>query len=182
MTPALARAVIAAALSVMVVSLAVGGAPPFEATRVDAATTTVTSTGTGTSTATGTASSTATATSTGTATATSSPTGTATVTPTSTGTATPTVTATATVTVTVTATATATATVTPVQALMITTTSLPSSLTNVAYVQMVAVVGGTPPYSWSVISGATPEGIGLDSGTGLISGTPWNGGSGTFTV
>ncbi|RLT27805.1 MAG: hypothetical protein DWI48_02545 [Chloroflexi bacterium] len=66
--------------------------------------------------------------------------------------------------------------------MQIVTTSLPTSLTNVAYVQLVAVVGGTLPYSWSVISGAPPEGISLDGGTGLVSGTPWNAGTGMFTV
>ena len=32
--------------------------------------------------------------------------------------------------------------------------------------------GGTPPYAWSIVSGALPAGVALNTATGLISGTP----------
>ena len=41
--------------------------------------------------------------------------------------------------------------------------------------------GGTPPYSWSISSGALPAGIGLSPG-GVISGTPSAAGHPSFTV
>jgi putative Ig domain-containing protein/matrixin/Ig-like domain-containing protein len=45
--------------------------------------------------------------------------------------------------------------------------------------QMVAS-GGTPPYSWSIATGALPSGLGLNGSTGLISGTATV--SGAFTA
>ena len=49
------------------------------------------------------------------------------------------------------------------------------------YSQQFSAIGGTPPYSWSVISGALPPGLSLSS-SGTISGTPGTTGSYTFTV
>jgi len=45
--------------------------------------------------------------------------------------------------------------------------------------QMVAS-GGTPPYAWSISTGALPSGLGINGATGLISGTPLV--SGSFTA
>jgi len=42
--------------------------------------------------------------------------------------------------------------------------------------------GGTPPYRWSLSSGALPAGLSLDSTTGTISGTPSAAGTYNFTV
>jgi hypothetical protein len=42
--------------------------------------------------------------------------------------------------------------------------------------------GGTPPYTWSIASGALPSGLILDPLTGLISGTPTLAGAFNFTV
>src|SRR6185369_4332871 len=42
--------------------------------------------------------------------------------------------------------------------------------------------GGTLPYNWSISSGSLPTGLSLNSGTGVISGTPTAGGSSSFTV
>ncbi len=43
-----------------------------------------------------------------------------------------------------------------------------------------AARGGTPPYAWSVASGALPSGLAINSQTGAISGTPTA--SGTFSL
>lgn len=40
--------------------------------------------------------------------------------------------------------------------------------------------GGTPPYLWSITAGALPAGLGLNAGTGAVTGTP--SASGDFTV
>lgn len=40
------------------------------------------------------------------------------------------------------------------------------------YSSEILVDGGTPPYTFSVISGALPDGLTLDSVTGIVSGTP----------
>jgi hypothetical protein len=53
----------------------------------------------------------------------------------------------------------------------INTTSLPDGKLNVAYFASLSATGGTPPYTWTVISGALPPGISLSTG-GTISGTP----------
>jgi len=42
--------------------------------------------------------------------------------------------------------------------------------------------GGTPPYTWAVTSGALPSGLGLNSTTGLLSGTPMATGHSAFTI
>ena len=41
-----------------------------------------------------------------------------------------------------------------------------------AYSQTLSIAGGTGPYTWSVSSGALPQGLTLNSSTGVISGTP----------
>lgn len=69
-----------------------------------------------------------------------------------------------------------------VNTLQITTSSLPTGHQWISYGSNVSVTGGTTPYSWSIISGSLPAGVTLDSGTGLISGTPVNFGTFNFTV
>ncbi len=64
----------------------------------------------------------------------------------------------------------------------ITTYSLPGGTVNSAYSATLAATGGTPPYSWSVISGALPAGLALNAGTGTISGTPTTAGTASFSV
>lgn len=64
--------------------------------------------------------------------------------------------------------------------LAISTGSLPDGRTGTAYNQTVTATGGTPPYSWSVISGTLPAGLTL--GAGQITGTPTAGGTARFTL
>lgn len=56
--------------------------------------------------------------------------------------------------------------------LSITTSSLLDGTVNMPYTAMVAVVGGTPPYNWSISTGGLPAGLILNRSTGAISGTP----------
>lgn len=66
--------------------------------------------------------------------------------------------------------------------LAITTTTLPAGTQNTAYSSTVSASGGVTPYSWSIVSGALPAGLTLNSSTGAISGTPTGSGSSNFTV
>jgi Leucine-rich repeat (LRR) protein len=64
----------------------------------------------------------------------------------------------------------------------ITTTALPDGMVGVAYSQTLSAIGGVQPYSWSVISGALPAGLSLNSLTGQISGTATAEETASFTV
>src|SRR6266403_1504625 len=65
--------------------------------------------------------------------------------------------------------------------LSVSTTSLPNATQSAAYNQSLAAVGGTAPYSWSILSGTLPSALTLSTG-GQISGTPTILGTSTFTV
>ena len=67
------------------------------------------------------------------------------------------------------------------QPLCVTSTSVPDGVVGTPYSAPVSAVGGTPPYSWSLVSGSLPPGLALSS-TGTISGTPTVAGSFTFTL
>jgi Putative Ig domain len=65
----------------------------------------------------------------------------------------------------------------------ITTVSLPSDVEGTAYNQTVVATGGLAPLSYSVSVGSLPAGLGLNSSTGAISGTPTGpNGNVSFTV
>jgi hypothetical protein len=64
----------------------------------------------------------------------------------------------------------------------VTTTSLPAAPVTVAFSQTLAASGGTGAYSWSVVSGVLPLGLGLNTATGAITGAPTTVGSYSFTV
>src|SRR5439155_24324950 len=64
----------------------------------------------------------------------------------------------------------------------ITTTTLSAGVQNLTYSTTLAANGGTTPYTWSITSGTLPSGLGLNSSTGVISGTPTVLGTSSFTV
>ena len=64
--------------------------------------------------------------------------------------------------------------------LAITTTSVPGGTEGEAYTATLGATGGTGTYTWSVISGALPDGLSLSAGA--ISGTPTAAGTSDFTV
>jgi hypothetical protein len=56
----------------------------------------------------------------------------------------------------------------------------PQAFVGSSFVYQLAVTGGTAPHVWSIATGSLPSGLVLDSGTGLISGTPTAVGVATF--
>ncbi|HEU0114582.1 MAG TPA: putative Ig domain-containing protein, partial [Thermomicrobiales bacterium] len=66
--------------------------------------------------------------------------------------------------------------------LTITTTSLPNGALNSAYSGSLAAIGGTGALTWSVISGALPNGVTLNAATGALSNTALAAGTFTFNV
>src|SRR5262249_39156139 len=66
--------------------------------------------------------------------------------------------------------------------LTITTATLPAATAGVAYAATLGATGGTPPYTWSIASGALPAGLTLTAATGTIAGTPTATGTASFTV
>src|ERR1700691_4520072 len=62
--------------------------------------------------------------------------------------------------------------------LTITTTSVPVATQYQSYSTTLTASGGTPPYSWSVVSStgvSLPEGMSLNAATGAVSATQVNG-------
>jgi len=57
-----------------------------------------------------------------------------------------------------------------------------SAVKGILFTNTLSATGGTPPYSWSVASGALPPGIGLNATTGALSGAPTASGSFSATV
>jgi Putative Ig domain len=69
----------------------------------------------------------------------------------------------------------------PSDPLSISTTTLSSGQTSVAYNASLGATGGTAPYTWTIASGDLPAGLTLST-SGTISGTPTSAGLANFTV
>jgi hypothetical protein len=72
--------------------------------------------------------------------------------------------------------------ISPANTLTITTSSLPNGTVDTAYSQTVAVVNGTPPYTFSVSAGSLPSPLTLNAANGAITGTPNTAGQANFTI
>lgn len=68
-----------------------------------------------------------------------------------------------------------------VNPLEVSTASLPNGKIGSKYSTTLLAAGGDPPYTWTLESGALPEGLSLSS-AGVISGTPLLSQAKTFTV
>ncbi len=66
--------------------------------------------------------------------------------------------------------------------LSISAAALAGGVVGIAYAQTLAVSGGTPPYQWTIASGALPPGLTLAPTTGIISGTPTAAGTSPATI
>ena len=60
--------------------------------------------------------------------------------------------------------------------------TLPNGAIGSPYSQTVSAVGGTAPYTFTLSSGALPNGLTLNSSSGVISGTPTAAGTFNFTI
>ncbi|OGW41977.1 MAG: hypothetical protein A2X57_03860, partial [Nitrospirae bacterium GWD2_57_8] len=76
-------------------------------------------------------------------------------------------------------TASATVSIAVAAQLVIDTPNLSSGLISRPYSDDLAAMGGTPPYTWSVLSGSLPDGLTMNGTSGAIAGIP--GSAGTFT-
>ena len=54
--------------------------------------------------------------------------------------------------------------------------------TGVSFSSATGITGGTAPFTWSIVSGALPPGLTLNSMTGVISGVPTSAGTFSFTI
>ena len=66
--------------------------------------------------------------------------------------------------------------------LKIVTVSLMPGSVAVSYSQALAASGGSPPYQWSIVGGALPDGLSLNNSAPAITGTPGVSGTFNFTL
>ena len=69
-----------------------------------------------------------------------------------------------------------------VEGIKISPATLPEATEGEPYSATLTAEGGEKPYTWALASGSLPEGLSLDPGTGVISGTASNAGESTFDV
>jgi hypothetical protein len=68
------------------------------------------------------------------------------------------------------------------QTLTISPANIPNATSNVPYSFALGVTGGKAPYTWSLSAGGLLTGFAIDLNTGLLSGTPTQAGTYTFTI
>ena len=61
-------------------------------------------------------------------------------------------------------------------------TTAPAGTVALPYQLSLSATGGTTPYNWSIVSGSLPDGLSLNTSSGMISGTPTSSGTANFTV
>ncbi len=61
------------------------------------------------------------------------------------------------------------------------TITLPDATEDSSYSRQVNVTGGTSPYTWTIVSGSLPDGLTLRANTGVISGTPDDDTTGSYS-
>lgn len=66
--------------------------------------------------------------------------------------------------------------------LAISTSSLPNGQVGSSYQTSLVATGGTPPYQWSINTGSLPNGLGINSASGIIAGQPANAGTFGFAI
>jgi len=66
--------------------------------------------------------------------------------------------------------------------LAITTSALLNGTVNTPYNAVLGAIGGSPPYTWSLVSGALPQGVSLSTSSGALTGIPPETGTFYFTV
>jgi len=70
----------------------------------------------------------------------------------------------------------------PYSGLQITTVNLPNGVLNSSYSQVLQAAGGLLPYTWTLNSGSLPEGLVLNSSSGIIAGIPLQKNTYTFSI
>jgi len=68
------------------------------------------------------------------------------------------------------------------ETLIIATTDMADGIGGTVYNATVLVLGGIPPYTWSIIHGNLPDGLAMDNASGVISGNATKKGNYNFTV